>query len=62
MRRRKTVARWLSNVLPTPENNRKAEQADRRIDQRIGAMKRGATLKTPETDWRRLLRKGQDDE
>ena len=54
MKKRKTVDRWIANIFPTDQNKRKADLADRKIDQRVGAQIRDAADKTPETDWRRL--------
>lgn len=54
MKRRKTVERWLAEVWPTPDTERKADNRDRQIDRSVGAQMQQAAEKTPETDWRRL--------
>lgn len=56
MKRRKTVERWLADIWPTGQNKRKADERDRQIDRSVGAQKKQAVDKTPETDWRRLLK------
>ena len=56
MKRRKTVKRWIADIFPTPRTIKDADDMDRKIDQGIGAQIRDASDKTPETDWRRLLK------
>jgi hypothetical protein len=63
MKKRKTVERWIADVLgQRPDLVRKADEMDRKIDNGVGAQIRSAADKTPETDWRRLTLKDSKDE
>lgn len=54
VKKRNTVERFVSNLIPTDENRRKAEIKDKKIDKRIGTQIKSASDKTPATDWRRI--------
>ena len=61
MKRRNTVDRWIADIFQTPELTHKANRTDRYIDQKIGMQIKNATKKTPETDWRRLVKNNKEE-
>jgi hypothetical protein len=60
VKRRNTVERWIAEIFPTKETNRRADLRDREIDKMVGAQKRKASDKSPHTDWRSLLKIAQE--
>lgn len=54
---RQTIERWLADIWPTKETRHKADMADRRRDQKVGAQMRISSDKTPETNWRALMKR-----
>ena len=58
MKRRKTVDRWIADIFKDPDLTLKADALDRRLDNKVGAQMKHtqAITKTPETDWRKLMK------
>ena len=54
---RKTIERWVAEVFPNERTIRKAGEKDRKIDKSKGAQIKTATDKSPETDWRRMVKR-----
>jgi len=56
MKKRRTAERWLADIFRTKELLRKADEKDKRLDKSVGSQINNSQDKTPDTDWRRLMR------